>query len=70
MHCNDKEVLNVVLSDTICSYSSWSETWSKDVGKIYFSSNYDTASDFYRTGKLLITFIFTVMCNVSFDKGW
>ena len=50
IHCNDKEVLNVVLSDT-CSHSSWSERWSKDVDKIYFSSCCDTASDYYRPGE-------------------
>ena len=50
IHCNDKEVLNVVLSDT-CSDSDWSEKWSWDVDKIHFSSASDTASDFYRKGK-------------------
>ena len=51
IHCNDKEVLNVVLSDTTCSHSSWSESWSKAVDEIYFSSAYNTASDYYRQGK-------------------
>ena len=51
IHCNDKEVLNVVLSDTTCSESSWSERWSKDVDKIIFHPSYDTASDYYRPGK-------------------
>ena len=50
IHCNNKEVLNVVLSDTTCSYSSWSTDWSRDVESILFHS-YDTASDFYRPGK-------------------
>ena len=51
IHCHDKEVLNVVLSDTTCSDSRWSERWSTDVDKIYFSSSWDTASDYYRPGK-------------------
>ena len=52
MHCNNKEVLNFVFSDTTCSSdSNWSERWGRDVEKIYFS-NYDTASDYYRPGKL------------------
>ena len=51
IHCHDKEVLNVVLSDTTCSRSSWSYYWSKDVDKIHFSSSVDTASDYYRAGK-------------------
>ena len=52
LHCNNKEVLNVVLSDTICSSSNykWSSYWSWDVEKIKFSSS-GTASDYYRPGK-------------------
>ena len=49
IECNKKEVLNVVLSDTTCSFSTWS-SWSKDVEKIRFQSS-DTASDYYRPGK-------------------
>ena len=51
IHCHDKEVLNVVLSDTTCSYSSWRDYWSRDVDKIGFYSSLDTASDYYRAGK-------------------
>ena len=52
IHCHDKEVLNVVLSDTTCSKSSWSNYWSREyVDMIYFSSFSDTASDYYRAGK-------------------
>ena len=53
IHCNNKEVLNVELSDTICSDSRWSTTWSRDVEKIRFPSS-DTASDYYRPGKYLM----------------
>ena len=55
--CNNKEILNVVLSDTTCSDSGWSTIWSRDVEKIQFVSQftakytYDTASDYYRPGK-------------------
>ena len=49
IHCNNKEVLNFVLSDATCS-GDWSATWSEDVGKIRFSSCCDKASDFYRPG--------------------
>ena len=48
--CNDKEVLNIVMSDTTCSDSDWNTYWSKDVAKISFSSS-DKASDYYRPGK-------------------
>ena len=51
IHCNNKEVLNVVLSDTICGESDWIDWWSKDMEKIYFDF-LDTASDYYRQGKL------------------
>ena len=50
IHCNNKEVLNVVLSDSTCSYSDWREHWSRDVEKILFLL-IDTASDYYRAGK-------------------
>ena len=53
INCNDKEVLNVVLSDTICDRSDWNIHWYKDVEKIKFSKS-DTASDYYRPGKGLI----------------
>ena len=46
IHCNNKEVLNFVISSTTCSDNNW----SRDMGKIEFGF-YDTASDFYRTGK-------------------
>ena len=50
IHCNNKEVLNVELSDTICSDSRWSTYWSRDVEKIRFPS-LETTSDYYRPGK-------------------
>ena len=49
IHCNNKEVLNVVISGTTCSNSAWSTYWSRDKEKIQFSSS-DTASDYYRAG--------------------
>ena len=49
--CNDKEVLNVILSYTTCAQSGWSNFWNKDVKKIQFISS-DTASDYYRPGKI------------------
>ena len=51
IHCNDKKVLNVVLSDITCSNDYWREWWSRDVEKIKFISS-DTASDYYRPGTL------------------
>ena len=52
IQCNNKEVVNVVLSDLTCDNGDydWSEFWSKDIAEIGFSIA-DTASDFYRTGR-------------------
>ena len=47
IHCNDVEVLNILISDTTCSHSSWSFYWNRDIEKIYFG-DIDTASDYYR----------------------
>ena len=51
IHCNNVEVLNILMSTDTCSYSSWSTYWSRTVGKIWFHTGDDTASDFYRAGK-------------------
>ena len=48
IHCNEVEVLNILLSDA-CSVSAWSTYWNNDVNKIFFY-NADTASDYYRAG--------------------
>ena len=47
IQCNEVEVLNFLLSDSTCSYSSWNYYWNRDVAKIRFDS-WDTASDYYR----------------------
>ena len=49
IHCNEEEVVNVILSDTTCGDSRWSSLWKGDVEKISFHED-DTASDYY-TGK-------------------
>ena len=46
IHCNEVEVLNVELSDTVCN-SDLSANWNGDVTKMKFTSS-DTASDFYK----------------------
>ena len=48
IHCNDVEVLNILMSDTTCGYSSWGVHWNRDrdVEKIFFIDA-DTASDYY-----------------------
>ena len=51
IHCNNVEVLNILMSDT-CSDSSWSTYWSRTVGKVSFYPSSDTASDYYRAGQL------------------
>ena len=49
IHCNDVEVLDLVMSDTTCTNGAWKTYWSRDVGKMKFAIN-DGASDFYRPG--------------------
>ena len=54
IHCNDVEVLNFLMSYSKCYYSyrySYSNYWSRNVAKIRFHNDYDTASDFYRAGQ-------------------
>ena len=52
VQCNEELVLNVLLSDQVCTSnnyrSSWSSYWSRIVTKIYFHGQ-DTASDYYRS---------------------
>ena len=51
IHCNDKEVLNVVLSDTTCNGdASWSTYYTRKVEKIEFATH-NTAADYYRPGE-------------------
>ena len=47
IHCNEIEILNVLVSDTTCEDSSWKNVWNRDVDKIRFFED-DTASDYYR----------------------
>ena len=48
VYCNDVEVLDVVISDSICGNGVYTR-WNGDVDKIMFHR--DTASDYYRPGK-------------------
>ena len=50
IRCNGVEVLNVLLSDSMCDYRGWLEFWSKKVEMISFSY-FDSASDYYRPGQ-------------------
>jgi hypothetical protein len=47
IHCNDVEMVNILMSDSTCSYSRWRKFWSRIVTKILFDS-YDDAADYYR----------------------
>ncbi|XP_063685596.1 endosome/lysosome-associated apoptosis and autophagy regulator 1-like [Bolinopsis microptera] len=46
IHCNEVEVLNILISQATCSSSGWSTYWTGYVAKIQFHSS-DTASDYY-----------------------
>ena len=47
IHCNDVEVLNVLLSDSTCPYNNWNTFWSKNMDRIRFNQD-DTASRYFR----------------------
>ena len=51
IHCNNVEVLNILMSDSTCSDSSWSTYWSRTVGNAWFHPSSDTASDYFRAGQ-------------------
>ena len=63
IHCNEMEVLNILISDSTCSKKNWSQDWSQDVALILFFSS-DDASDYYRfipkppTGDLFFFYLF------------
>ena len=50
IHCNDVEVVNLLMSDSTCNDTDkeWSKHWNRDVKKIRFTVA-DDASDEYRT---------------------
>ena len=51
VHCNEVEVLNILMSDETCTYSNSGiagRQWSKKVEQISFQS-WDTASDYFRS---------------------
>ena len=50
IHCNETEVLNIIMSEDTCDHTKWSDVWSGDVDieQIEFIS--DTASVLYRPG--------------------
>ena len=48
IHCNDVEVINILMSDSTChKYSKWSRHWNRNVTKIRFRST-ETPADYYR----------------------
>ena len=57
IHCNEEELLNIMMSNSTCDNSEWSTYWSREIAKINFRS-YDTASDYYQPqpGKLNCVF--------------
>ena len=54
-YCNGVQVLNLLLSDSVCSQSNWRTYWERKPTQIEFYNNVDTASDSYcitgNTGK-------------------
>ena len=72
LHCNNVEVLNVVLSDNTCTRSKWNDNWSKNINEIMFPSSVDSASDFFRPGKydsVRILILFQKMSFLQKSRG-
>ena len=46
IHCNEVEVLNILMSDSTCTHR-WSRIWNRRVEKFKFNGN-DLASDYYK----------------------
>ena len=55
--CNGELVLNITVSSDTCDHpdhaDNWETYWRRDVDNIWFSSEYDTASDSFNIGWLL-----------------
>ena len=52
IHCNNVEVLNILLSDTTCGGRDWSTYWDRKIWKMKFTtSDIFTAADSYRLSK-------------------
>ena len=48
VHCNNEEVINILLTEAVCTgKTNWKDYWSKKIVKFFFSEK-DTASDEYR----------------------
>ena len=47
IHCNEVEMVNIVMSNTTCGDDAWSSIWDKEIKKIHFPPG-DTASDYYK----------------------
>ena len=47
IHCNNVEVLNMEITDSLCEVGSWKNYWMKDRTQISFNSK-DTVCEFYR----------------------
>ena len=45
-HCNDLEVLNLLISTSTCAHPGWYTNWGNEVKKIEFPAD-DKAYDFY-----------------------
>ena len=46
LQCNGKQVLNVMLTDSVCTNSDWRDVWEKEPTQIEFDM-FDKASDSY-----------------------
>jgi hypothetical protein len=64
IHCNEVEVLNLLMSNSTCSYSDWSTYWSRKIAKIKFDPTANTALiNQYRPATGTLTNFFSYILN-------
>ena len=64
VHCNNVQVLNVVINGATCDKSDWRDFWSKDVDSIKFSQS-DTASKYFKIGGCMSNLILILSSKVN-----
>lgn len=63
--CNDKTVLDIVLSDSVCDFGNWSMFWSRDVDQIQFPSSDNASVKYYIKPGTIILFLFLFLPGTS-----
>ena len=70
IHCNDKEVVNVLMSDSACGASQWNNYWNKEIKKIKFSNTVsaDFARQYFSPGNTIYSTDLNLETMVKYGK--